>query len=76
MLTGDETSHSYSGFLARLDEEDRKEYLPRIPVQPVGYTDAEQLLMRMEGEPAPEDWQGGLDIVYKCVETCCICHSS
>jgi len=49
----------------RLDEEDRREYLPRIQVQPVGYTDAEQLLMRMEGEPAPEDWQGGLDIVYK-----------
>ena len=38
-------------------------------MQPVGYTDAEQLLMRMEGEPAPEDWQGGLDIVYKYVET-------
>ena len=55
--------------MARLDEEDRLEYLPRIPVQPVGYTDAEQLLMRMEGEPAPEDWQGGLDIVYKYVET-------
>ena len=69
---------------ARLNEEDRREYLPRIPVQPVGfrwnwkclfsqqvgYTDAEQLLMRMEGEPAPEDWQGGLDMVYKWVENC------
>jgi len=49
----------------RLDEDDRREYLPRIPVQPVGYTDVEQLLLRMEGDAAPEDWQGGLNLVYR-----------
>ena len=52
--------------LKRLDEDDRREYLPRIPVQPVGYTDVEQLLLRMEGDAAPEDWQGGLNLVYRC----------
>ena len=51
--------------LKRLDEDDRREYLPRIPVQPVGYTDVEQLLLRMEGDAAPEDWQGGLNLVYR-----------
>ena len=49
----------------RLDEEDRAAYLPRIPVQPVGYTDAEQLLVRMAGEEAPQSWQGGLEITYR-----------
>ena len=55
--------------LKRLDEDDRREYLPRIPVQPVGYTDVEQLLLRMEGDAAPEDWQGGLNLVYR-LSTC------
>ena len=56
-------------FTKRLDEDDRREYLPRIPVQPVGYTDVEQLLLRMEGDAAPEDWQGGLNLVYR-LSTC------
>jgi len=48
----------------RLDEADRQEYLPKIPVQPVGYTDAEQILNKIDGDPAPEEWQGGLNITY------------
>ena len=33
----------------RLDEEDRSAYLPSIPVQPFGYTDAEVILRNMSG---------------------------
>lgn len=33
----------------RLDREDRAEYLPSIPVQPIGYSDAYEVLRRMDG---------------------------
>ena len=49
----------------RLDEEDRMAYLPSIPVQPFGYTDAEVILRNMSGIEAPESWQGGIkDLKY------------
>ncbi|XP_046440416.1 glutamate carboxypeptidase 2-like [Daphnia pulex] len=39
--------------------------LPKIPVQPIGYDEAEVLLRSMSTEnPAPEDWQGGLNATY------------
>lgn len=37
---------------------------PGIPVQPVGYEDAQQILSILKGERAPDEWQGGLDIEY------------
>ena len=49
----------------RLGEVERAEFLPSIPVQPVGYSDAWQLLSRLEGEAAPASWQGGLNITYR-----------
>jgi len=48
----------------RLDIEDRAEHLPSIPVQPIGYTDAYEILRRMEGIKAPDSWQGGLNLTY------------
>ncbi|KAK4016643.1 hypothetical protein OUZ56_031605 [Daphnia magna] len=39
--------------------------LPKIPVQPIGYDEAEILLRSMSiDNPAPEDWQGGLNTTY------------
>lgn len=38
---------------------------PGIPVQPVGYEDAQQILSILEGDSAPDEWQGGLDMDYK-----------
>lgn len=38
--------------------------LPRIPVQPVGYGAAREILSRMVGEPVPEGWQGGFEFPY------------
>ncbi|HZW10723.1 MAG TPA: M28 family peptidase, partial [Phycisphaerales bacterium] len=39
--------------------------LPRIPVQPIGWGAARQILVRMEGPEAPADWQGGLPMSYR-----------
>jgi len=47
----------------RLDPEDVP--LHTIPVLPVGYNAASEILSRMTGDPAPEDWQGGLELTYR-----------
>ncbi|MFT5423823.1 MAG: N-acetylated-alpha-linked acidic dipeptidase [Phycisphaerales bacterium] len=39
--------------------------LPKIPVQPMGWDAARQILSRMAGEQAPGNWQGGLDFRYR-----------
>lgn len=43
--------------------------LPKIPVQPVGYGAAQEIMMRMRGTPLPEPliktWQGGLPCAYR-----------
>ncbi|MFN9993032.1 MAG: M28 family peptidase [Phycisphaerales bacterium] len=47
----------------RLREEETA--LPRIPVQPIGFGPAREILARMQGERVPEDWQGGFKNPYK-----------
>jgi len=39
--------------------------LHEIPVLPIGYNAAAEILSRMTGTVAPEDWQGGLDMPYR-----------
>ncbi len=39
--------------------------LHTIPVLPLGYNAASEILSRMKGESAPEEWQGGLDLTYR-----------
>ncbi|MEX2217339.1 MAG: M20/M25/M40 family metallo-hydrolase [Phycisphaerales bacterium] len=39
--------------------------LPRIPVQPVGWAAANEILQRMSGPGVPEKWQGGLPLAYR-----------
>ncbi|MDE0560569.1 M28 family peptidase [Algoriphagus sp. NF] len=36
-----------------------------IPVTPIGYGAAEEILSRMKGQPVPEEWQGALPFDYK-----------
>ena len=36
-----------------------------IPVAPIGYGAAEEILSRMNGADVPEEWQGGLPFTYK-----------
>jgi N-acetylated-alpha-linked acidic dipeptidase len=38
--------------------------LPKIPVQPLSWADAQPLLAALGGRPAPESWVGGLPITY------------
>jgi N-acetylated-alpha-linked acidic dipeptidase len=39
--------------------------LHKIPVLPMGYGAAQQILERMEGEAAPDDWTGGIPVTYR-----------
>jgi N-acetylated-alpha-linked acidic dipeptidase len=39
--------------------------LPKIPVQPIGWGAAQQIIGRMTGAPVPEGWQGGLPFAYR-----------
>lgn len=39
--------------------------LPKIPVQPIGWDAAREILSRMTGQSAPEGWKGGLDLPYR-----------
>ncbi|MDF2157802.1 M28 family peptidase [Algoriphagus sp. CAU 1675] len=47
----------------RLDPKDVA--LHHIPVTPIGYGAAKEILSRMEGQAVPEAWQGGLPFDYK-----------
>lgn len=48
----------------RIDPADA-DSLPTIPTTPISYGEARSLLEAMEGEEAPESWQGGLPFTYK-----------
>lgn len=39
--------------------------LPTIPVQPVGWAAAREIMSRMQGEYVPGGWQGGLPLAYR-----------
>lgn len=39
--------------------------LHTIPVLPIGYGAASEILSRMQGDPAPDDWHGGADVDYR-----------
>lgn len=41
-----------------------KSGLPTIPAMAMSYGDAKEILRRMKGPKAPDDWQGGLDLLY------------
>lgn len=47
----------------RLDPEELA--LARIPVQPIGWGAAREILSRMDGRVVPEAWQGGLGFNYR-----------
>ncbi|KAK2911261.1 hypothetical protein Q8A67_003394 [Cirrhinus molitorella] len=39
--------------------------IPPIPTQPIGFEDAEKLICELDGDDAPDDWQGSLNCKYK-----------
>ena len=49
--------------IKRLDPKDAQ--LHTIPVTPIGYGEAEKILMQMKGKVVPQSWQGGLPFTYR-----------
>ena len=39
--------------------------LPRIPVQPVSWSNAHEIMKRMKGAGVPDEWQGALPLPYR-----------
>jgi len=39
--------------------------LPKIPVQPIGWDAANEIVSRMRGQRVPDQWQGGLATAYR-----------
>ncbi|XP_016413635.1 aminopeptidase NAALADL1 [Sinocyclocheilus rhinocerous] len=39
--------------------------IPPIPAQPIGFEDAERLICELDGDDAPDEWQGSLNCIYK-----------
>jgi N-acetylated-alpha-linked acidic dipeptidase len=61
---GDPSTPSYpsTGSAPRLAES--KMEIPHIPVVPMSYSNASELLRGVRGSPAPQNWQGGLPFHY------------
>ncbi|XP_057316973.1 N-acetylated-alpha-linked acidic dipeptidase 2-like [Hydractinia symbiolongicarpus] len=38
---------------------------PKIPVHPISYSDALEIMKYMDGTVAPKEWQGGLNFTYR-----------
>jgi N-acetylated-alpha-linked acidic dipeptidase len=51
------------GQVERLDPDDVA--MPTIPVLPLGFLAAEEILSRMEGPEAPAGWRGGVETSYR-----------
>lgn len=74
VLTGDHTGDPLTPFepalpldgkvkIKRLDPKDAQ--LHSIPVTPISYGAAQEILGRMKGEVVPSGWQGGLPFTYR-----------
>ncbi len=74
LLTADWTGDPLTPFEAALpisDKNSPKRLSPEeaglhsIPVTPIGYGAAQEILERMQGNPVPSQWQGGLPFTYR-----------
>lgn len=61
---GDTPLYPGTSYANRLSGSKLKQLLPKIPVQPIGYNDAEKLLRRLAGPKVPPGWQGTLPFDY------------
>lgn len=61
---GDPTTPGYPSVPGAPHVAEEALVLPRIPVIPIGYGNAQQIFARMGGPSAPEGWQGGLPLHY------------
>lgn len=61
---GDPATPGYPSIAGVYRHEGASLNLPKIVAQPLNYRDAKEILGRMKGPLAPEEWQGQLDITY------------
>ncbi|XP_006820652.1 glutamate carboxypeptidase 2-like, partial [Saccoglossus kowalevskii] len=62
--SGDPLTPGYPSLDSAYREEGDIDGLPNIPVHPIGYNDAVEILRQIDGDKAPASWQGKLDTVY------------
>ncbi|CAJ0576275.1 unnamed protein product, partial [Mesorhabditis spiculigera] len=48
-----------------IEQAKKDRVLPTIPILPISYTTAWQIMSRMDGRPVPKQWQGGLNVTYR-----------
>jgi N-acetylated-alpha-linked acidic dipeptidase len=75
LLTADWTGDALTPFEPALPLNDKKKVkrldpkevngLHSIPVTPISYGSAQEILSRMDGKPVPSGWQGGLPFTYR-----------
>lgn len=65
LVDGDPLTPFYPAVESAFHIPEEEAAIPKIPVQPISYEDAWQILSRMGGTPAPPEWQGGLNVTYK-----------
>jgi len=61
---GDPSTPSYPSTRNAPRLAESKMEIPHIPVVPMSYSNASELLRSMRGSPAPQNWQGGLPFRY------------
>jgi N-acetylated-alpha-linked acidic dipeptidase len=61
---GDPSTPSYPSTRGAPRVDPSKMEIPRIPVVPIGYGNAAELLRGLRGNPIPQAWQGGLPFHY------------
>lgn len=65
LLDGDPLTPFYPAIDSAFRIPEEEAAIPHIPVHPINYNDALQLLSGLGGADAPQDWQGGLNITYR-----------
>ncbi|CAK8684045.1 unnamed protein product [Clavelina lepadiformis] len=64
-LNGDPLTPDYPSLNITYRIPEKDAIFPRIPVQPISYSEAFQYLSILDGPNAPDQWQGGFNITYK-----------
>jgi N-acetylated-alpha-linked acidic dipeptidase len=62
---GDPSTPGWASVVGAPRLEESEMGLATIPVVPIGYANAEQILRQLGGRAAPDNWQGGLDLTYR-----------
>ncbi|XP_076360320.1 N-acetylated-alpha-linked acidic dipeptidase 2-like [Tachypleus tridentatus] len=65
LVKGDPVTPNYPSVDGAFRYKPEEVKLPRIPCQPIGYGDAQNILKLMDGQAVPDNWKGLLNITYR-----------